>query len=314
MPEGETKAELVLVAKAAGGPVTLTATHDGRSRDAQVTVLAADHVPALISLEADKSEVDLMEPVTFTLELDVPAPPVGVSVSLSSSGQADLEVPASVVVVGGKRRATFEATAGDATGPVTVKATLGESFVEASVVVRRRPDVGILLVEVFPDALGQDGGKEWVKLYNGTYESVNLSGYSLGYGGSDYTWGTFQLEGSVAAGECFVVGGPTSDDTNHRPALDQASEFQPNIQNGGEAADGLALFALRADQITAESVPVDALVYGPVNSSSLIGADGEPVAVPHTDVPWNGNSLVRTGVTTWGYNETPNDRGCVQVP
>ncbi len=314
VPEGETTAEILLVSKAAGGPVTLTATLEGKSHEAQVTVLAADRVPVPVSLVPEKSEIGLMESVELTLELDVPAPPAGVSAELTVSGMFEVNVPSSVVVVGGERSATFELTASDMQGEAVVRATLGDNFVETSVTVRPRPEVGLLLVEVFPDAVGQDDGKEWVKLYNGTYETVSLSGYSLGYGGVDYAWGSYQLEGTIPAGACFVVGGPTSDDSNFRPALDQAAAFDPNLQNSGDAADGVALFGVRADQITAQTLPLDALVYGPVNSSGLIGSDGEAVATPHAAIPRSGTSLIRTGLATWGFNDTPNDRACVRIP
>ncbi|MCP4655737.1 MAG: hypothetical protein GY856_09995, partial [bacterium] len=66
---------------------------------------------------------------------------------------------------------------------------------------------GLILSEVFYDVSGGDNGYEWVELYNSSDETIALSGFSLGNGGSNYTSSKVQLSGSVAAGATFVVGG-----------------------------------------------------------------------------------------------------------
>ena len=298
----------------AGGPVTLTATLDGIGREAKVTVLAADRVPVPVRLEPDKNEVAPGEPLSLTLELDVPAPPTGQQVDLSPSG-VSVELPRSVTVPAGERSTIFEVVAGTELGQATVTATSGGTSVDATFTVRERPIVGLLLVEILFDPVDQDNGREWLKLYNGSAAEIDLAGYSLGYGGKDYhSYGTYQLQGTVAAGACFTVGGPTSDASNYRPDLGQALAFDPPLQNSGTTADGIALFDVAAAQITAGKAPIDAVVYGDANDSGLIGPDGAAFAAPHTTKAPSGQALIRTGLETWGHNETPNDRTCVTVP
>jgi len=62
---------------------------------------------------------------------------------------------------------------------------------------------------------------------NGTGAAVDLSGWSLGWGGSDYAYATLQLSGEVPAGSCFLVGGPSSELSNGSPTFDQAEDFEP---------------------------------------------------------------------------------------
>jgi hypothetical protein len=313
IPDGSAAAELSLVAKLAGGPVTLTATLGEVSRQAQVTVLAADRVPIPTVLQPDKNEVAPGEVVNFTLELDVPAPSAGQQVNLSPTGVA-ISLPRSVTVPAGERGTTFEVVAGDELGSAGIEATAGGVSVSAGITIRERPIVGVLIVEVLFDPTGTDDKREWLKIYNGGAAEVDLSGYSLGYGGADYSWGTYQLSGTVPAGECFVVGGPTSDESNHGPALGQALDFDPDLQNSGAKADGIALFDVMAAQITADKAPVDAVVYGDANESGLIGPDGAPFAAPHAIKAPSGQSLIRSGLTAWEHNERPNTRPCVTVP
>ena len=72
----------------------------------------------------------------------------------------------------------------------------------------------LILSEVFYDASGADNNLEWVELYNPTTGTIDLGGYSLGNGGSDYTYSKVQLSGAMPGGACWVVGGPTSSITN----------------------------------------------------------------------------------------------------
>ena len=53
-----------------------------------------------------------------------------------------------------------------------------------------------------------DDGSEWVELFNAGSTDIDLSSYSLGWGGADYTTGVVQLLGTIPAGQYFVVGGP----------------------------------------------------------------------------------------------------------
>lgn len=155
------------------------------------------------------------------------------------------------------------------------------------------PGQDLVLSEVFYDAVGPDDQLEWVELYNRGNAAITLTGnYSLGWGGSSYTYGTLDLVGSVAPGETFVVGGPTSNATNQIPIFDQAQDLDPDVQNSGTTADGIALFDMQAASIMVDTVPVDAVIYGTDNNSQLIDHTGQAPS-PHVGDAVNGESIAR---------------------
>lgn len=139
-----------------------------------------------------------------------------------------------------------------------------------------------ILHEVANDVPMADDGLEWVELYNPCDDAIALDGYSLAWGGPAYESG-LQLVGSIAAGGCFVVGGPLSSPDNGEPVFDQAVDFDTDLQNSGPAADGLALYAVPLDALdpTAQ-VPVDALIYGSANTNALVDEHG---VVSEPDAP-----------------------------
>jgi len=145
----------------------------------------------------------------------------------------------------------------------------------------------LLLSEVFYDPSGTDDGLEWVELYNADTVAIDLSGFSLGNGGLDYTTTLVQLSGVIQPGETFVVGGPTSSATNFNPVLNQAVDFNPDLQNSGTTGDGVALFNVPAAQVTPTTVPIDAVVYGPDNANGLIDETGVANPPEVGDAPSN---------------------------
>ncbi len=164
---------------------------------------------------------------------------------------------------------------------------------------------GLVIAEVMYDPASADDGLEWVELKNTGRTPVDLSGFSLGYGGADYTAGTLQLSGSVPSGGVFVVGGPGSDASNAQPVYDLVADLAPDLQNGGDVGDGVALFALPAEAITSTSVPVDAVVYGPNNDGGLIDARGTAGPPDVADAP-AGSSIERsTAAGAWQVQSAP---------
>ena len=101
-----------------------------------------------------------------------------------------------------------------------------------------------------------------------------------------------QLSGTVQPGATFVVVGSTSNAANGNPVLDLAVNFTPDFQNSGTAGDGVALFNVPASAVTAATVPIDAVVYGPNNNNGLIDESGTANAPEVGDVqaerPWAG--------------------------
>lgn len=178
------------------------------------------------------------------------------------------------------------------------------------------PD-GLILAEVYYDEPGTDTNLEWVKLFNGTDAAIDLSTYSLGHGGTSYTFGTYQLVGTIGPGECFVAGGPNASANNgftEPPAYDQALDFNPDIQNSGGTADGIALFNVTADAIGVDTIPIDAVIYG--GSNTIEGDDNflidETGTAPVPDVgnAPDGDSIVLLSDGTWAFQADPTPTLC----
>jgi hypothetical protein len=152
----------------------------------------------------------------------------------------------------------------------------------------------VIISEVLYDPTGTDNGLEWVELYNPTTGTIDLNNYSLGNGGSDYTVSRVQLSGTLTPSSCWVIGGPTSNITNYLPILDQPINFNPDFQNASPPpdADGIALFDVKAISITSVTIPIDAVIYGSVNTNNLIDETGT-VNPPDSGVAASGKSNER---------------------
>ncbi|MEM7582322.1 MAG: lamin tail domain-containing protein [Acidobacteriota bacterium] len=176
------------------------------------------------------------------------------------------------------------------------------------------PSGALLLTEVLYDATSTDDDHEWVELYNNTASTIDLTDLCIGSGGSDYTTSLVSLSGTVAAGATFVVGGPTSDANNGSPTFDQAIDFSPDFQNSGSDADGVALFNVRCSQVTASTVPIDAVVYGLNNTSSLIDETGS-ANPPDVGDATSGQSVERVDIAgTWQVQPLPNPNVAFPAP
>ena len=169
----------------------------------------------------------------------------------------------------------------------------------------------VILSEVFYDAAGSsDNGLEWVELYNPTSSAIDLSEYSLGNGGDYYTYSRVQLTGTLAPNSCWVIGGPASNITNSLPIFDQSVNFSPDFQNGGLDADGIALFSVKENSITSQTVPIDAVIYGPANTSNLIDETGL-ANPPDVSISGAGKSNERIDITgTWRVQSSPTPNNC----
>jgi len=208
--------------------------------------------------------------------LDAPAPAGGVTVTLADEADGNVTLPETTVVIPAwELSGTFDIE-GAAVGTDTVTATANGVSAAVTVEVSDRPMLGFIISEVLYDVPSTDDMLEWVELYNGTADTIDLSGYALSWGGTAYGADKLQLAGSIAPGQCFVVGGPTSSAVNFSPVFDQSVDFNSDIQNadGARTADGIALFASPASGVTNMSVPIDAVIYGGINDSELIDSTG----------------------------------------
>ena len=169
-----------------------------------------------------------------------------------------------------------------------------------------------IISEVFLNPVGPNDGRQWIEIYNPDAVAVDLSSYSFGWGGADYTFGTLQLVGILAPGGTFVVGGPISDATNANPVYDQVANFSPDLQIPFPffaAADGIALFDVTAATITPATVPIDTLIYGGTffssNSNGLIDSTGAPGTVAYTLPFFGAGTSIEFDGTGWGTQAAP---------
>jgi hypothetical protein len=168
-----------------------------------------------------------------------------------------------------------------------------------------------IISEVFFNPSGADDGGEWVEIFNDGSTTIDLSDYSLGWGGPDYTTGTVQLLGSLLPGQYFVVGGPISDASNGNPVYDQVANFTPDLENSGwlQPADGVALFDVPAGLIAPTTVPIDAFIYaGPIfstNSNGLLDESGAPGAVDFVQPFFGSGYSVEFDGATWSRQNSP---------
>jgi Lamin Tail Domain len=162
-----------------------------------------------------------------------------------------------------------------------------------------------------PVGFGSDDGLEWVELYNNGAGDILLDDYSLGWGGTDYTTGTLNLDGAgiLASGAYIVIGGPAS-----------AFDFNPNLEDGYFTADAVGLFNVDASAIPGQT-PNDALIYGttlfgfdPVNNNNLIDSTGG-VGVVNAIIGGAGDTAVRNADGSWSTSSTPTPgNGNAPVP
>lgn len=166
------------------------------------------------------------------------------------------------------------------------------------------PPEGLILSEVFYDVASTDDGFEWIELYHSGTETIDLSQFSLGWGGTSYS-NTAQLSGTIEPGQVFVVGGPSSDATNGNPVFDLVLNFSPDLQNSGSPGDGIALFNVPAAAITGSTVPIDAVIYGADNNSGLIDETGTANPPEVGDAP-EGQSIERIDLAgNWQIQTSP---------
>jgi cytosine/adenosine deaminase-related metal-dependent hydrolase len=306
---GDYSAFVEIQAITGGEAVVLTASYDGVQLAQTVTVISASDVPTPTVLEPAEIIMPVDSEMTLKVFLDLPAGAAGQVVELAVEGGL-ITAPVSVNVSPGSFEADITIVAGAVSGTTTLTASVGPVTAQAVIEVSEILTTGLLLSEVLYDVSGSDSGYEWVKLYNGTAEDIDLNGWSLGYGGTDYTSGTYQLEGEIGPWSCVVVGGPTSESKNGAPDIYFASDFDPDIQNSGAKADGVALFNLAAAEITASSAPVDAVIYGDANSNGLLGAGGT-VPEAHVEASGSGNSLLRMTPSEWVVAQDPTPGECM---
>jgi len=318
VPAGSSSVAVILTGVSVG-TADVTASLDGTDIMTSVRVYD-DAEPRIPTLSPAALNLGLGAMSTMTVTLDLPAPlAAGQDVDLAFAPGMCATTPPLVNVPASDLSAEFDITALACTGDEVLTATIAPATSDAMVTIVDSPVFAAPIVaEVYYDHDGGDDGFEWVKLYNGTGVAIDLSDYSLGWGGTDYTYGTLDLTGMLPDGACYLVGGPMGDPGSGFPGpvmFDQAEDFSPDIQNsnGAGLADAVALFESDAASINAGSVPVDAVIYGSDNTNGLLDETGAPGAVDVGDAP--GGSSIRLGDDgMWAINPSPAPLDCLPFP
>lgn len=309
VPAGSAEAQVIAEGLVADPePVRVTAVLGADQVDASIRVVGGEEVPTLALLLPAEMTIEVGAQGEAVAILDIPAFQTPLTLGVESEPAGIVEHPGTVEVPQGDIAVSIP-LAGLAAGDAEVRVTLAGVTLAAWVHGVEPASARLMLAEVYYDHPGTDDGFEWVRIYNGTAQAVDLSGYSLGMGGTDYTTGRYALSGVVGPGECFLVGGPASVPENGSPVYSQVLNFSPDLQNSDTTADGVALFAVPASQVTKTTVPVDAVIYGAQNTNGLMDASGAPGPVHVGDAP-AGQSLLRVAANQWVMSPTPTPNAC----
>jgi hypothetical protein len=266
--------------------------------DDQLSLFCTVEAAEVSSIVAPKARVAPGTSPVYTVNFNE-ATVVDATLQLVSSDPAALLIPSSVPVPSGSKTVTFEAKALK-TANVTITATLGTTSRSQKAAIG-----GVVLSEVFVGAVNNTDQRQWVEISNLTDDAIDLSGYSLGAGQSDYLATRVQLGFTLPPRGCAVVGGPLLGPT--QPPYDQVTHFQPNLGLGDTGASGIALFDVKADQITAQTLPFDTLVYGTTNAM-LLAPSGQ--LAPAVSAAPGSSSYMRSSESRWQVQAVPTPRIC----
>jgi hypothetical protein len=249
-----------------------------------------DLPPALASITTDRTTPLAGETIAITVALDKPAPEGGLAIALATSSDA-ISAPVQVVIPGASASARFEAYALRPTSRFTLRAAMGQASKE--IVLRVG---GLEVSEVMADPIGIDDGSQWIKLHNRSSLPIDLSGYDLRAGALDYSLVAVPLAGTIPAGGCAVIGGPTRSSINGTPNYAQAVNFTPDLPHPRTGAAGYALVDRGAAPVGGVAAPMDAMIVGAMNTR-LLNPDAV-IASPYCATPAPGTSALRTGPIT----------------
>jgi hypothetical protein len=304
IPVAATTASFIATGVTVGAPVTVRA----RLGDA-VSEITVRVVPGLVGITPGLVNILAGTTGSYSVTLDetVTGGPVTVSLSTSPAGIAG--APATVEIPNGSNAASFTVS-GTSLGVSTLTAAIGNARTEARVRV-----FGLLFSEILYDVPGADDMREWIELYNATDTPVSLDGMVIQVAVTAGMWVTaLELEGTVPAAGCVVVGGPLGNDEDAGPQFEYflAADFSPDLGNAGDsaadAADGIQL-------VTPTGV-IDNVIYGRHNGDNVTDEDGDVPETPDVGDAAAGRSIQRTEIHingTWVVDTSPNPGDCSAI-
>ncbi|HWO18458.1 MAG TPA: lamin tail domain-containing protein [Kofleriaceae bacterium] len=258
--------------------------------------------PELTGLSASNNAPLAGESITVTVTLNKNALANGQMIELETNADPDspvISTPVQVVVPEGAAVARFEVYALRPAARFVLTARAGQSARDVMIRIG-----GLEIREVLADPGGIDDGKQWVKIYNKTSLSIDLTGYELQIGQASYDTIKVPFAGSplvsLAPGACAVIGGPRQTAPGV-PVYALPVNFTPDLPHPVTGGTGFALFDRLAPSIGGISTPVDTMIVGSSNSGGLRGPDGE-IPSPGCPTPSQDQSALRINT------------GCVVAP
>jgi hypothetical protein len=233
--------------------------------------------------------------VELTVELEKPAPDKGLNIVIEPMSTA-MDAPKSVFAKPGETSVKFIAGVSRPTSRFALRVSAGESKKE--IVLRVS---GIQVAEVLSDPFGADDRYQYIKLRNTSDVAISLAGYRLNVGTTDYAYTTVALTGSLPAGGCMVVGGPSSGFQNGEASLGQVVDFTPDLPNASQVR-GYAVFDDTARAIDGVTTPVDTMIVGTSGAPGLLNPDAQ-AASPFCSVAPEGFTMRRIGNGTCVISE-----------
>jgi len=152
------------------------------------------------------------------------------------------------------------------------------------------------------DLFGSNDGQQWVEIYNGTGSTIDLSNYRLEWGENGLT-NSVDLVGTLATGNAFVIGGPTSNANNGNPSFDQVYNFNADLGTGDSPffglEDGIALVEISSGTL------MHILVYGGNGTGvNFVDEQGGTATAVDTSSLNPGDSLEYNG-SAWQVQTVP---------
>ncbi len=201
----------------------------------------------------------------------------------------------------------------------------------------------VLISEVMVNPAFTDANHEWVKIWNGTGQTLDLSQFSIGFG-KNPAWvnstslpgGTMALVGMLPPGRCLIVGGPVSDAQNAGPVFAPSASYGVGLARdfsgsglNNPATNSVAAVAL-FNTLTpnASTRPVDIVTYHQTTvtppASHFLGPSGAvaPASLITGSDGAAGRSFRRTSAATWEITGSvsandgalPSPNNCSPIP
>jgi hypothetical protein len=300
VPAGATHGFFDATGAAVGGPYDISATLGASTMSVPLRV-----APAIAGVTPAAADLTAGTGGQYTITLEAPTP-ADLTVTLASAAPAVAAVPASVTVPAGQSQAMFVATGASLGGPVALTASYGGQAKAATARV-----LGLYLSEVLADVTGTDSTYEWVELYNASGVAIDATGMKLRVANSAAGYSdALTLQGTVAPGQCVVVGGPNVAAGTPAVTYFYAGDFSPDLGNAtGGAADGLAL-------ATATGDVVDDVLYGGQNTDGLTDENGAVPASGDVGAAPTNQTIERTApglAGPWQVQATPSPGDCTPI-